>query len=651
MKIRKLLVLLSVLFVILASAYIIDPNRKLTSACLAEKSRHTSEDFMLSSLNVTAISQDRNQLVWIGTSAGINVFNGHDYIQFFHDAGDSTALPDDYINCLHRDRHGRMWVGTQNGLARYVGGYRFKRYRLPSADENITGIYDAAAGDGVVAENRTASFAVGATGSVVPAGAKRRQCNEAAVTGDTSVLFKPQYIISTTYTDANRNLWIGFRNAGYQVLSDNIIAYRRANNNPLAHATATHDIVALASVGTHLLAGSTLRLRTYDSKSHASGDMAYSTLFGTSPADNLNMMNIVAHGTDGAWLVADRQIVSCRVEGGQLATVGKAYGSISGSRLMGCGTNIGDCLYAASSDGYIIRYRFGANGTDSIRVSSPWFDHETQLAPLADGRLLLYMRNMHLAVLNPATRTLMPLATNRVAGAGNIDPAFVRIDSRHNVWLGTKRYGLYRLDIKKRRIERMDFPADVHIQALLEDPKGQIWITTLKDAVCYQPQTGAVLMNSLVSSSQNQWNRQFFDNSICMSSDGNIVLGSSDGCIFIPSDMPADRQQSGVMSIYALDVKTAAGSVLSLNDDIRDNAHYTLAHDENDITLRFFYPNYARRSSLMFQYRLDGYDRTWHAPTYAGTAHYANLAPGDYEFSLRLVSSPDLPPWLCAMSG
>ena len=60
--------------------------------------------------------------------------------------------------------------------------------------------------------------------------------------------------------------------------------------------------------------------------------------------------------------------------------------------------------------------------------------------------------------------------------------------------------------------------------ALQEDRRGQLWITTLKDATCYQPSTGAVLMNSLVSSSQNEWNRQYFDNSICLSPDGNIIL-------------------------------------------------------------------------------------------------------------------------------
>lgn len=89
------------------------------------------------------------------------------------------------------------------------------------------------------------------------------------------------------------------------------------------------------------------------------------------------------------------------------------------------------------------------------------------------------------------------------------------------------------MNLQDKKVERMNFINDVHIQALQEDRRGKLWITTLKDATCYQPSTGAVLMNSLVSSSQNEWNRQYFDNSICLSPDGNIILSD-----IIMSKMP-----------------------------------------------------------------------------------------------------------------
>ena len=640
---RTLFIFLACVFTTLAAIYAIDPNRSYTASRLSSKSPHTEEDFMLSSLNVTAIAQDRNQLIWIGTSAGINVFNGHGYIQFFHDANDSTALPDDYINCLHLDNGGHMWVGTQNGLARYEGGYRFRRYKLPTTDGNITRIYSSGA-DGIVAESKTAAFHISNDGHINKTIARHAAGKAAAIPYDTALLAKPTDIISTTFTDNDHNLWIGYHNAGYQVISDNIAAYKRANSNTLAHATATHDIVALATVGTHILAGSTLRLRTFDTGSRSFSDIPYNSLFRTGSLGNIRLNNIVARNGSGAWLVADRQILSCSINGSDIRPEGKAFGSPLTNHMLGCGTSIGDCLFVPCDGTYIIRYRFGSSHADSIAVNSQWLDDETQLAPLGRDKLLLFMKNMNIALLDLQSGKLTPLKTNNIENAGNIDPAFVRIDSRHNVWLGTKRSGLYRLDLRNRRISRMNFPEDVHIQGLIEDHAGQIWITTLKDVVCYRPQTGAVLMNSLVSSSQNRWNRQFFDNSICQLPDSDIVLGSSDGCIFLPHDIAEDNTERNDLCIYGMDLKTTDGNILSINDNFNNAPHYTLAHNENNVTLRFFYPNFALRSSLRFQYMLDGSDHAWHEPTYANTAHFENLPPGDYTFRLRLVSSPDLPP-------
>ena len=637
----RLALLPVILFFILAAAYIIDSNRSQTIARLSAKSPHTSEDNILSSLNVTAFAQDNNQLVWIGTSAGINVYNGHDYIQFFHDANDSTALPDDYINVLHRDRTGRMWAGTQNGVARYEGGYRFKRFQLPSADGNIIRINDCDT-NAVIVSTRTTSYRIENDGTVKNVAYRTSRQHLDEVPYDQSIMAKPKDIMTATLTDNDSNLWIGYHNAGYQILSANIAGYKHANANQLASNTKTHDIVALANTGRHILAGTTRRLHIYDCATGNASDIIYDNIFkrGTSKIQYLN--NIVTHGTQSAWLIGNRQIVSCHISGTAIDIISSTTAKTN--LMLGCGTKMGDYLYVSREDGYIIRCKFGDSHIDSIAVPYPWFDEETQLAPLADGKLLLFMKNMKIATLDTRTRQLTPLNAHGTQDTVSIDPAFVRTDSRHNVWLGTKRSGLYRLSLKDHHIERMKFPNDVHIQALAEDRYGQLWITTLKDVVCYQPQTGAVLMNSLASSSQNQWDRQYFDNSICLAPDGNIVLGSSDGCIFLQPSMSGEKLRKGSLRIYALDIDTTDGRKLALNSDFDDKSCYTLAYNENSLTLRFFYPNYALSSSLMFQYILEGYDRDWHTPTYSGTARFANLAPGKYTFKLRLVTSPDLPP-------
>src|SRR5262245_7446961 len=61
---------------------------------------------------VRAISQDRYGFLWIGTSYGLNRFDGISIKTFFSRKDDSTSLPDSYVQSLFMDRKGDLWVGT-----------------------------------------------------------------------------------------------------------------------------------------------------------------------------------------------------------------------------------------------------------------------------------------------------------------------------------------------------------------------------------------------------------------------------------------------------------------------------------------------------------------------------------------------------------
>ena len=718
---KQTAIFLSILFFTLVGVYLIDFNRINTCQLLEAKGKQTGKDYMLSSLNVTAISQDKRKLIWIGTSAGLNIFNGKDYLQFFHDIKDTTALPDDYINVLHRDSQGRMWVGTQNGLVRYEGGTRFHRFPLPTKNENIVSIEEYNQEDakrspnsfekkeGIVVSNGKKWFLVNDEGVKAinhhPSHSQQTSPNLLSLPSQLSpsyqlsqldipqlscILKKPQELISTIFKDAGGNLWVGYRNAGYQVISRNVVLYSLANQNPLSEATKGMDITCLSPAGQKLLAGTTLRLFIYDTQSKHQNYTFYKDIFKDKTPNRQALVNIINMGKENVCLVGNHEIISADVSSGKLSVTDRT------PRLpqLGVGTLSDNAIYASCKSPYIIRCKFSSANTEEKKaedneievtktegndfkyfpVSFPWYDEETQLTTLRNGDILLFMKDMHVALFSPKTEKCQEISLQGIGETHNIDPAFARQDRHGNIWLGTKRSGLYRMNLQQKKVERMNFVNDVHIQALLEDRRGQLWITTLKDATCYQPSTGAVLMNSLVSSSQNEWNRQYFDNSICLSPDGDIILGSSDGCIFLPSTsgdkeltsnkkdcsgkfVSHDNQTSleKGLCIYNIDVKTQEGDALNINNyssfdnlgdgsQIKETRHYTFAHDENTLTLSFFYPNYSRRSSMQYQYMLEGFDKQWQEPTYEHEANYSNLPPGDYTFRLRLISSPTLPP-------
>ncbi|MBA5640306.1 diguanylate cyclase [Duganella sp. LX20W] len=64
--------------------------------------------------------QDRQGYVWVGTlSNGLYRYNGYQAVKYAHQPGDSHSLPHNRVSALYEDGQGRIWAGTQDGLARY----------------------------------------------------------------------------------------------------------------------------------------------------------------------------------------------------------------------------------------------------------------------------------------------------------------------------------------------------------------------------------------------------------------------------------------------------------------------------------------------------------------------------------------------------
>lgn len=139
---------------------------------------------------------------------------------------DTAALPDDYINVLHLDRKGRMWVGTQNGLARYVGAYRFHRVALPAHHHNIIAIEDSPEKHdslAILVSDGNQTYRIGGDEKITPSSHSIQPNNlQAPLPADLSILRKPAEVVTATFCDLGGNLWVGYRNAGVQIISQTV---------------------------------------------------------------------------------------------------------------------------------------------------------------------------------------------------------------------------------------------------------------------------------------------------------------------------------------------------------------------------------------------------------------------------------------------
>lgn len=69
----------------------------------------------LSTDNITSIQQDSKGYLWIGTSNGVNRYDGYSFKVYRHVINDSNSLSANTINKLFIDSKDNLWIGTHGG--------------------------------------------------------------------------------------------------------------------------------------------------------------------------------------------------------------------------------------------------------------------------------------------------------------------------------------------------------------------------------------------------------------------------------------------------------------------------------------------------------------------------------------------------------
>ncbi|MBV1878989.1 MAG: PAS domain S-box protein [Pseudomonadales bacterium] len=73
----------------------------------------------LSQAVVTAVTQDKNGFIWIGTQEGLNRFDGYSFETFLHQPDNAGSISHHFIRTVMAAEDGTLWVGTDSGLNRF----------------------------------------------------------------------------------------------------------------------------------------------------------------------------------------------------------------------------------------------------------------------------------------------------------------------------------------------------------------------------------------------------------------------------------------------------------------------------------------------------------------------------------------------------
>ncbi|AGP93001.1 sensory box protein [Alteromonas mediterranea U8] len=190
----------------------------------------------LSDTAVLDIVEDHMGFIWLATSNGLNRYSGYDVKQYHPSDVDPNSLPSGYIQTLFVDSEGKLWVGTNSGLALYQPeSDSFKVFNKENSvikTDLITAISEAKNGDVIFSDKKFLY----------------RYSKQTSQIHVLTQVFKDESFIKVIFEEANR-IWVGSNKFGAALIdTETLEVHDTSKVNPWGVSLdirALHDIAVI----------------------------------------------------------------------------------------------------------------------------------------------------------------------------------------------------------------------------------------------------------------------------------------------------------------------------------------------------------------------------------------------------------------------
>lgn len=425
----------------------------------------------LSQSSAHVLFQDRHGFLWIGTTFGLNRYDGQEVQRFFHRPGDSASLPGNYITDLAEDAAGGLWVAAATGAARIHldpdGRWRFDPVRWhddPAGDSSrvVIGLFPLGEAGMLVFSDR-------GTGRVAPGDSLIR-----------SPVSGPPGLLACGWRDRTGQAWLG-GTAGLFRLDDvredglTVWPVPPPGGDPLPTVLAIHG----AGDGRSLWVGTARGLFRSDPERAAWERTALPDEAGR--PDRVNALALAAEGR--LWIATARGLVRLDPDGGARRFRHRADHprGLRADYVWDLLVDRTGTLWAGTSPGSVHAWRGDRRAFVHIeeepgRANTLSSNLVFSLLPDPDGALWIGTWAGGLNRLDPSER--FSVYTPRGHGLpGASVYALMRSRQREpgTLWVGTSGGVAVRMGERFRTVPT-DRPAAVY--ALVEDGRGAIWSGT-----------------------------------------------------------------------------------------------------------------------------------------------------------------------------
>lgn len=543
---------------------------------------------------------------------------------FRHDAADESSLAGNEVCCLYKDRRGIIWVGTDAGID--IFDPTNQRFLHVCAEQlgrsRIYDIRELANGTLCVATELRGLLLIDA-GSHPFAANMQMQCQFIGEgVGD---LFLSGNSVRCVVEDRYRNLWAGLYGGGINFLTTTLPPFAQLayGFQGQANGLTEQSVMGLAidQQGNLWLGTDGNGLNVFSSRwertatlPHEAGQTVQTAL--TDSRGDLWFGSFL----QGAFVkrTGSNAFAHIQIDGLQDARcfwenpngqmwIGTSHGiyivdrsTLRLVRHIDCGNGLVRALCSDSKNNIWVGYYGGG-----LEVYSPQMK---RIAFYRKGDAAHHLQSNCIIHLFQDSRHRVWAATNE--GAVCFTP------TGHNQW-SVKEY------------DQSNGLENAHIRAICEDKQGNIWLSTNRGISCQKKGVDGFLN---FNEKDNVVLANFNDGCVATDHQGRIYFGSARGlCHFLPTEVLAERKAPRVFITSMTLASSIEGSDSTIN--LINKQKVSLAYDENTFTVNFNTQNYALNRQMEYGYQLRGLQDGWMITD--GSITLRDLPAGTYKLLVR----------------
>ena len=215
-------------------------------------------------------------------------------------------------------------------------------------------------------------------------------------------------------------------------------------------------------------------------------------------------------------------------------------------------------------------------------------------------------------------------------------------DSQHRVWMGSYGNGAvwYHNGTYKSFSKDTGLPSN-NVLSFQEDHNQDIWMSTSHGISRLKILKNDVIISNFYKN-DGTLGDQYHEKAGCKSSDGRIFFAGNHGLTFFNPSSIVPNHNPPLINIEDLKIFNQSvqpsfkGSVLSKNAAL--TTKITLNHKQTNISLDYAGIDFSAPAKLTYKYMLEGFDKQWNEVGGFRRATYSNIPPGKYMFYVFAIN-------------